>query len=115
MLGLGFLSISNAGVSVDITIPLPGLVIPSTPEMVVIPGTYMYYPSDVETDIFSITGTGTALSRPVVHISRVKRTMGRHLHRENAQPLPSMPPHFRRIAHQYERLPYGAIRKNWRA
>ena len=47
---------STAGVNVNISIPLPGLVIPAPPALFVIPGTYVYYPPDVNVDIFFYHG-----------------------------------------------------------
>lgn len=69
--GLGIPLPGNAGVNADITILLPGLVIPALPAMIVIPGTYVYYPPNVLADIFFIMVLVSPLSRPLVHISWV--------------------------------------------
>ena len=47
---------ATAGVSVNITIPLPGPVIPAPPGLIVVPGTYVYYPPEVGVDIFFYRG-----------------------------------------------------------
>jgi len=54
--GLFTPAMSSAEVNINIDIPLPGLVIPAPPALVVIPGTYVYYPPDVQTDIFFYHG-----------------------------------------------------------
>ena len=47
---------SKAGVNVNIGVGLPSLFFSAPPAMVVIPGTYAYYPPDVEAEIFFYQG-----------------------------------------------------------
>jgi hypothetical protein len=105
---------SNAEVNVNVTIPLPGLVISAPPAMIVIPGTYVYYPPDVGVDIFFYHGywyrpyrgqwfisagyNGPWGSVAVGNVPRVVRRL---------------PPYYRRVPHGYERMPYGTVRGNW--
>ena len=52
-------AISYAEVNAGVTVALPPFVIPAPPALVVIPGSYVYYPPDVRVDIFIITISGT--------------------------------------------------------
>ena len=46
------LAISDAQVQVNIGLPLPPLMFPAPPPLLAIPGAYVYYPPDVDVDIF---------------------------------------------------------------
>jgi hypothetical protein len=57
LLLLGFSGTGTAGVRINIGIPLPPpFVIAAPPEVVVIPGTYVYYYPDVDFDLFFYGG-----------------------------------------------------------
>jgi len=114
MVSLFSASTTHAEVNVNITFPLPALVIPAPPAMVVLPGTYVYYPPDVHVDIFFYRGywyrpyqgqwyLSASYNGPwgAIGIGRVP------------QVLLGLPPHYRRIPPGYERMPYGVVRKNW--
>jgi hypothetical protein len=109
-------TISNAEVKVRITVPLPPLVIPAPPALVVIPGSYVYYPPDVGVDVFFYQGFWY---RPYQgHWYRGKDYNGpwRGLALERVpRAVIGLPPGFRRGPIVYERVPYGSVRKNWRA
>ncbi len=114
MFGLVFPSLSNAGMNVDITIPVPGLVVPAPPATSVIPGIYAYYQPDLEADIFFYHGYWYHPYRGQWFISTgYNGPWGAVAIRRVPRPLLGMPSHFRRAAY-YEQVPYGAIRKNWR-
>ena len=107
---------NRAEVNVNIGVGLPGLVIPAPPALIVIPGTYVYYPPDVGVDIFFYHGywyrpyqgrwfRSTEYNGPWggVGIGRVPRV------------LRGLPPTYRHVPPGHERMPYGTVRKNWRA
>lgn len=107
---------SYAEVNVNIGVGLPALFIPAPPALIVIPGTYAYYPPDVGVDIFFYHGywyrpyqgrwfISAEYNGPwgAVAIGRVPRV------------LRGMPPTYRHVPPGYERMPYGTVRKNWRA
>jgi hypothetical protein len=107
---------SGAEVNVNIGVGLPSLVIPAPPVMIVIPGTYVYYPPEVGVDIFFYRGywyrpyggrwfISAEYNGPwgAVAIGRVPRA------------IRGLPPTYRHVPPGYERLPYGEVRKNWRA
>ncbi|HEX9022065.1 MAG TPA: hypothetical protein VF903_12480 [Nitrospirota bacterium] len=105
---------SDAGVDVNISIPLPELVLPVPPALVVIPGTYAYTAPDVDVDIFFYHGfwyrpyggqwyIADEYNGPwrFVAVGRVPRV------------LIDLPSGHRRLPPGYERVPYGQVRRNW--
>jgi hypothetical protein len=106
---------SHAGVNVDIHIPLPGLVIPAPPALIVIPGTYVYYPPDVDVDIFFYHGYWYRPYRGGWYIADGYngpwRTIGP---RRVPRALIGLPPTYRRIPPGYERMPHDMVQRNWR-
>jgi hypothetical protein len=108
-------AITNAEVNISVQAPLPPLVIPSPPGLVVIPNTHVYYPPDLNVDIFFYHGFWYRPYRdgqwyrarhyngpwgPIV-INRVPRA------------VIAVPPGFRR-GPIHEQIPYGQLKKNWR-
>jgi hypothetical protein len=106
---------SNAEVNVTVTIPLPGLVISAPPAMIVIPGTYVYYPPEVDMDIFFYHGYWYRPYREGWYIANGYngpwRTIGAG---RVPRAVIGVPPHYRRVSSGYERMPYGTVRGNWR-
>jgi hypothetical protein len=105
----------NAEVNVSIGIGLPGLVIAAPPAMVVIPGTYVYYPPEVGVDIFFYHGYWYRPYRGGWYLANGYngpwRTVGpRYVPRA----LVRVPPAYRRLPPEHERMPYGTVRQNWR-
>ncbi len=105
----------TAEVNVSITVPLPGLVIPAPPPMIVVPGTYVYYPPSVGVDIFFYHGYWYRPYRGGWYIANGYngpwRTVG-----PNRVPhaLYDVPRDYRRMPPVHERVPYEVVRKNWR-
>jgi len=106
---------ANAEVNVTVNVPLPPLVIPAPPGLVVIPGSYVYYPPDVGVDIFFYHGywyrphhghwyRSQGYNGPwrTIAVNRVPRAVY------------GIPPGFRH-GPRYEHVPYGQVKKNWRA
>ncbi len=111
MLLLAFPGISLA--RVDISVTLPPLVFPAPPPVVVIPDTYVYFSPDVQVDIFFYQGywyrpyegrwfRATHYNGPWVFIAP-RRVPYAVIH---------VPRDFR--SHQYRRIPYGELNRNWR-
>ncbi|HVO67210.1 MAG TPA: hypothetical protein VMT12_12055 [Syntrophales bacterium] len=105
---------ANARVDVIVNVPLPPLVIPAPPGLVVIPGTGVYYPPDVDVDIFFYHGywyrpyngywyRSRGYNGPwaTIEVGRVPR------------PVIGIHPGFRG-GPMYERVPHGRVMKNWR-
>ncbi len=105
----------NAGVSVNINIPLPGLVIPVPPAMIVIPGSNVYYPPDVDVDIFFYHGYWYRPYRGGWYIADEYNGPWRGIGPERVpRALSGMPNDYRRVPPGHERVPYGQVKKNWR-
>ena len=107
---------SDAEVNVNVTIPLPGLVFSAPPAMVVVPGTYVYYPPEVSVDIFFYRGYWY---RPYGAAWYIANGYNGPWHTIGVGYVPraviGVPPHFRRVSSGYERMPYGTVRGNWHA
>ena len=107
---------SNAEVNVNIAVPLPPLVFPAPPALIVIPGTYAYYPPDVSVDIFFYHGHWYRPYQGRWFISAGYNGPWRSITVERVPgTLRGLPPHYRRVPPGYERMPYGRVEKNWRA
>ena len=104
----------NAEVNVNITVPLPGLVIPAPPALVVVPGSYVYYPPDVGVDIFFFHGYWYRPYRGGWYLANGYNGPWHFIRPERVpRAVYGMQPGFRSVS-RYERLPYGQVRKNWR-
>ncbi len=109
---LGFPQRGVARVSVDIRISPPPLVITGPPEVVVIPGTYVYFVPGVEADLFFYGGywyrpyegrwfRSANYGGPWVFIEKAPRVLFR------------LPPNYRTMS-GYSRIPYRDLSRNWR-
>ena len=113
VLGLAFPAQSAAGVNVEVTVPLPGLVISSPPVMLVIPGTYVYYPPDVREDIFFYHGHWYRPYRGQWFWATHYNGPWRGIAIEKVpRPVFGIPPHFRQIPPEHERMPYSTVQQN---
>jgi len=107
---------AKAEVNVNVTVPLPGLVIPAPPAMIVIPGTYVYYPPEVGVDIFFYRGYWYRPHGGAWYISGGYNGPWRGVAIGRVpRPLLRVPPHFRNMPPRHDRVPYGTVRKNWRS
>ncbi len=115
MLGLIMPPESPAEVSVNITVPLPGLVIPAPPALVVIPGTYAYYPPDVSVDIFFYHGFWYRPYGGRWYMSRdYNGPWGGVAVERVPVALRRLPPGYRHGPEGYRSVPYPEVRRNWR-
>ncbi|HUJ19290.1 MAG TPA: hypothetical protein VL197_15000 [Nitrospirota bacterium] len=114
-LGLSLPATVGAGVSVNVTIPLPPLVLPAPPPLVVIPGSYVYYPPEVGVDIFFYHGNWYRPYRGGWYIAHDYngpwRTVGPG---RVPRVILGVPHDYRRIPPRYARMPYGEVQHNWR-
>jgi hypothetical protein len=106
---------SMADVNLNIGIVPPSIVIPASPAVVLIPGTYIYFIPDIEADILFYHDywyrpyeghwyRARSYNGPWVYVvpARVPRVL---IH---------LQPDFRHIPPGHERIPYGQLKKNWR-
>jgi hypothetical protein len=95
--------------------PLPPLVVPAPPPVVLIPGTYVYFPPDVDGDLLFYQGYwyrpfGGRWYRAYhyngpwgfISMGRVPRV------------LINLPPGYRNAPPGHQRIPHGQLKKNWR-
>jgi hypothetical protein len=104
---------SKAGVNVHVDIPLPRLFLPLPPPLVVIPGTYAYYPPEVEADIFFYRGYWYRPYRDRWFLSADYNGPWRVTDRV-PRVLRGLPPTYRHHPPSHEHMPYGTVRENWR-
>jgi hypothetical protein len=103
----------RAGVNINIEIPLPPLFIPLPPPLVVIPGTYAYYPPEVEADIFFYHGYWYRPYRDQWFLSADYNGPWKSTDRV-PRVLRGLPPTYRHHPSAREHMPYGTVRSNWR-
>jgi hypothetical protein len=105
----------KAEVNVNITIPLPGLVIPGPPGLIVVPGAYVYYPPEVGVEIFFYQGYWYRPHGGGWYIASGYNGPWRSVGpRRVPGPLLNLPPGYRRLSPRHERMPYRVVEKNWR-
>jgi hypothetical protein len=106
---------ASAGVNINITIPLPWMVIVAPPAMIVIPGTYAYYAPDAEADLFFYHGYWYRPYQGGWYYSlRYNGPWGRVTIGNVPPPLVSLRPGYRNVPPGYERMPYPVVQRYWR-
>jgi hypothetical protein len=113
--GLFIPAAGNAEVNVSITVPLPGLVLPAPPGLVVVPGTYVYYPPEVDVDIFFYHGYWYRPYRGGWYIANGYNGPWRSIGpRRVPGPLLGLPRTYRHVSRRHEHVPYPVVERNWR-
>jgi hypothetical protein len=114
LLGFGFPSQGLTRVSLDIQVNPPPLIIEGPPEMVVIPGTYVYFSPDVQGDLLFYGGywyrpyegrwfRSANYRGPWVYIGRA----------DVPRVFFELPRDYRAMS-GYRRIPYRDLSRNWR-
>jgi len=115
VLFLGFSGQSMAGIHIGVNIPLPPIfTFSGPPELLVIPGTYVYYCPDVDFNLFFYGGywyrpfegywyRSVGYDGPWVYIGSPPSV------------LLSLPSDFRIVTRGFRRIPYADLHRNWRA
>ena len=95
--------------------PLPGLVVPASPSLVLIPGTVVYFPPDVNSDLVFYHGFWY---RPYqgrwYRAAHFNGPWGFVALRKVPRVLINLPAGYRSSPGR-ERIPYGRLKRNWRA
>ncbi len=101
---------------VNVSITLPGLFFPAPPPLVVVPGTYVYYPPEADIDVFFYGGYWYRPYRGGWYIgdgyNGPWRAVGR---RRVPPPLFEIRPGYRSAPRRYGPVPYYEVRRNWRS
>jgi hypothetical protein len=106
---------AQAEVSVNINIPLPGVVIAEPPALVVIPGTYAYFAPDVDVDIIFYQGYWYRPYMGRWHVSANYNGPWKFVPAQRVpRTLVSLPPNYRHTPPGHQRMPYGQVKRNWR-
>ncbi len=106
---------SDAGINLNIEIPLPGLGIIAPPAMMVVPDTYVYFAPDVEADLFFYRGYWYHPYRGEWYYSaEFSGPWGRVAIGNVPSPLVNLPPDYRQVPPGHERMPYRMVKKNWK-
>jgi len=107
-------AIADVNVNVGINIP-PPLVISAPPPVVVIPRTYVYFPPEVEVDIFFYHDYWYRPHQARWYRSESYKGPWVHIVTEKVPPvLLRLPPDFRHVPPGHQPIPYGQVKKNWR-
>jgi hypothetical protein len=106
------------GADIRIRIPLPPpLIIPAPPPMVVIPGTYVYFPPDLDEEVFFYHGYWYRPYRGYWYWSRGYDGPWGYYGRRPPRPLLNLPPRYRedyrerRMEHSH--IPHHELQQNW--
>jgi hypothetical protein len=106
-----------AGVDVNINISVPPpIAFPAPPPVVVIPGTYAYFAPDIDVDIIFFQGYWYRPYRGNWY--RADRYDGRWVllpPKRVPVVIMNLPSNWKHIPPGHEKIPYGQLKKNWRA
>ena len=107
---------SEARVSVNIGVNLPAYRFAAPPEVVVIPGTYVYMVPDIDVDVLFFQGYWWRPYEGQWYRSRDYRGSWRHVEpRSIPRGLRELPHDYRhRLSPGYERIPHGDVQRNWK-
>lgn len=107
---------SEARVNVDVEVNIPAVRFAGPPEVVVIPGTYVYTVPDLDVDVMFYQGYWWRPYEGQWYRSRDYRGSWRHVDpRRVPGGLRSLPQDYRqRLSPGHERIPHGHVQKNWR-
>ncbi|MBI5675083.1 MAG: hypothetical protein HZC48_04510 [Nitrospirae bacterium] len=107
---------SEAEVNVSVGINLPVFRFSAPPEVVVIPGTYVYIVPDIDVDILFYQGYWWRPYEGRWYRSRDYRGQWRYVKPWRIpRGLKALPHDYRyRLSPGYERVPYGNVQKNWK-
>jgi hypothetical protein len=102
----------NVGINVP---PPPPLVIPAPPPVIVIPNTYVYFPTEVEADILFYHGYWYRPYHERWYRSGSYKGPWVYIVPERVPPaVLHLPPNYRHVPPGHERIPHGQLKKNWR-
>ncbi|MBI4849703.1 MAG: hypothetical protein HY808_14230 [Nitrospirae bacterium] len=106
---------ADAEVNVNINIgPPPVFAIPAPPEVIVIPGTYVYFVPDIDVDIIFYHGYWYRPHRDHWYRAGSYNGPWDYIVRERMPVvILNLPPDFRHKPPRHSRIPYGHLKKNW--
>jgi hypothetical protein len=107
---------SEAGVNVNVGINLPAIRFAAPPDVVVIPGTYVYIVPDIDVDVLFFQGYWWRPYEGHWYRSRNYKGSWRYVeHRRIPHGLRALPQDYRhRLSPGYERIPHRDVQRNWK-
>jgi len=105
------IDIDIGGIEIGIGAP-PRVEFAGPPELVPIPGRYVYFVADIDVDIFFYHGQWYRPYKGRWFRSDNYAGQWEHI-REVPPALIDLPPNYRAIPPGYSRIPYGELRNNW--
>jgi hypothetical protein len=115
-LGLAQPGIADAEVGININIaPPPFFAFPAPPEVLVIPGAYVYFVPDIDVDVFFYGGYWYRPYKEYWYRSRSYNGPWAHIDRKRMPPvILNVPPDFRHRPPGHNRIPYKELKRNWK-
>lgn len=112
----GYATQSEARVSVNIGVNLPAYRFAAPPEVVVIPGTYVYMVPDIDVDVLFFQGYWWRPYEGHWYRSRDYRGSWRYVEpRRIPRGLRELPQDYRqRLSPDYDRVPHRDLQRNWK-
>ena len=117
MVSLGYMSESTARVNVGIgvNIQLPQVMLPGPPEVVVIPGTYVYFVPDIHENIFFYRGYWYRPYEEYWYRSKGYNGPWGYIRPAKVpSALINLPQNYRHVPKGYKNIPHRELKKNWR-
>lgn len=113
---MGYAAQSEARVDVRLGISLPAYRFAAPPEVVVIPGTYVYMVPDIDVDVLFFQGYWWRPYEGRWYRSRDYKGSWRYVAPARIpRGLRELPQDYRhRLSPEYDRVPHRDVRKNWR-
>ena len=107
---------SEAEVNVNIGVNLPAIRFAAPPEVVVIPGTYVYMVPDIDVDVLFFQGYWWRPYEGRWYRSRDYKGQWRYIeHRSIPRGLRALPQDYRhRLSPGYERIPHRDVQRHWK-
>ena len=112
----GSVTRSEAGVNVNIGVNLPAYRFAAPPEVVVIPGTYVYMVPGIDVDVLFFQGYWWRPYEGHWYRSRDYKGSWRYVEpRRIPHGLRALPQDYRhRLSPEYERIPHRDVQRNWK-
>jgi len=113
---MGSAAQSEAGVNVNVGVNLPAVRFEGPPEVVVIPGTYVYMVPGIDVDVLFYQGYWWRPYEGQWYRSREYKGRWRHVKpRQIPRGLSGLPQDYRhRVSPEHARIPHRDVQRNWR-
>ncbi len=112
----GFAARSDARVDVNIGINIPAFTFAAPPQLVVIPGTYVYFVPDIDVEVLFYHGYWYRPWEGRWYRARSYRGPWAFIAAARVPPvLIGLPPDYGHVGPGFRRIPYGEFNRNWKS